>query len=226
MPISRTTTSNNRGLTHPKVEKQGLAQEPASVSRCKVPQVRERGRPAFLRVCRLADDKGGMVPCNGLRGFTLVELSMVLFIIALAVTLTLPLLGKVGDADLHAAGRRLAGTIKYLYNEAVLEKTTYRLVFDLDHASYSAERRDDSGEWTKLPGRMGTTKLPDSVEIKRIAINGRGSFTTGEIKIQIYPAGWLDEAALYLQDGKYKQTLRISALTGTTEFYDGFRDFF
>ncbi len=44
--------------------------------------------------------------------------------------------------------------------------------------------------------------------------------------VQIYPAGWLDEAALYLQDGKYRQTLRISALTGTTEFYDGFRDFF
>ncbi|MEJ2688971.1 MAG: prepilin-type N-terminal cleavage/methylation domain-containing protein [Deltaproteobacteria bacterium] len=166
------------------------------------------------------------MPCSGLRGFTLVELSIVLFIIALAVTLTLPLLGKVGDGDLHSAGRRLAGTIKYLYNEAVLEKTTYRLIFDLDHASYKVERQDANGEWSELPGRMGAIKLPGSVEIKRIAINGRGSFTTGEISIQIYPAGWLDEAALYLQDGKYRQTLRISALTGTTEFYDGFRDFF
>ena len=160
------------------------------------------------------------------QGFTLIELSIVLFIIALAVTLTLPLLGKVGDADLHSAGRRLAGTIKYLYNEAVLGKTTYRLIFDLDHSTYRAELQSASGEWSQLPGKMGEVKLPGSVEIKRIAINGRGSFSSGEVNLQIYPAGWLDEAALYLQDGKYRQTLRISALTGTTEFYDGFRDFF
>ena len=160
------------------------------------------------------------------RGFTLVELAVVLFIIGLTVSLTLPLLGKVGDGDLHAAGRRLAGTIKYLYNEAVLEKTMYRLTFDLDHAAYRAERQNQDGEWQEVPGRMGERELPGSVAIKRIAVNGRGSFTAGQVSMQIYPVGWLDETALYLQDGKYQQTLRISSLTGTTEFYDGFRDFF
>lgn len=160
------------------------------------------------------------------RGFTLVELTVVLFIIALTVSITLPLLGKVGNADLHTAGRRLAGTIKYLYNEAVLEKTTYRLVFDIEHGVYRAERQKETGEWSQLPDRMGERQLPGSVAIKRISINGRGSFTTGEVTMQIYPVGWLDETALFLQDGKYQQTLRISALTGTTEFYDGFRDFF
>jgi general secretion pathway protein H len=159
------------------------------------------------------------------RGFTLVELTVVLFIIALSVSLTLPLLGKVGEADLHAAGRRLAGTIKYLYNEAVLEKTTYRLIFDLDHAAYRAERQESDGEWSEMPGRMGGRELPGSVVLKQIAINGRGSFTSGEVSMQIYPVGWLDETVLYLQDDKYQRTLRISALTGTTEFYDGHREF-
>lgn len=193
-----------------------------------VSQVRERGLSIIHQVYGEADDKGDVVPCDCLRrgGFTLLEMSIVLFIIALAVTLVLPLLGKVGDADLHSAGRYLAGTIKYVYNEAVLEKTAFRLVFDLDHNSYQVERQDKSGKWAKLPGRMGERKLPDSVVLARIAINGRGSFTSGEVKVQIYPTGWLDEAALYLQEGKYKQTLRISALTGTTEFYNGFRDFF
>lgn len=159
------------------------------------------------------------------QGFTLIELTVVLFVIALTVSLTLPLLGKVGDGDLHTAGRRLAGTVKYLYNEAVLEKSLYRLTFDLDHGSYRAERQNADGEWSELPGRMGERELPGSVALKRISINGRGSFTSGRVSMQIYPAGWLDETVLYLQDGKYRQTLRVSSLTGTTEFYDGFREF-
>jgi len=159
------------------------------------------------------------------RGFTLVELAIVLFVIALTASLTLPLFGKVGDAELHTAGRRLSGTIKYLYNEAVLEKSIHRLTFDLDHASYVAQRREINGEWSELPSDMGKRELPGTVSIARVTINGRGSVTSGAVSMQIYPAGWLDETILYLQDGEYKQTLRISALTGTTEFYDGHREF-
>jgi len=150
----------------------------------------------------------------------------VLFIIALTVTFAMPLLGLGGDAGLHAAGRRLAGTVKYMYNEAVLEKTIYRLTFDLDNASYRAERREADGEWVELPGGMGQRTLPDEVAIEEMAVNGRGTFTTGRISMQFYPAGWLDETALYLREGKYEQTLRIFPLTGTTEFYDGHRQFF
>ena len=160
------------------------------------------------------------------RGFTLIELSIVLFIIALTASLAMPLLGNIGNGNLHSAGRRLAGTIKYLYNEAVLEKKIYRLTFDLDHAAYLAERQGNNGEWTALSGKMGgQKKLPGAVRITRVHINGRGSFTSGQVRMKIYPTGWLDETTLYLRDGKYKQTLRISALTGTTEFYDGYRDF-
>ena len=160
------------------------------------------------------------------RGFTLVELTVVVFVIALTTSLVLPLVSNVSDVRIHSVGRRLAGTIKYLYNEAVLEKKIYRLTFDLDHATYLAERQERDGEWSGGLGRMeGIKQLPGTVIIPRVYINGRGSFTSGKVSMQIYPAGWLDETVLYLQDGKYKKTLRISALTGTTEFYDGYREF-
>ncbi|MEW6427401.1 MAG: hypothetical protein AB1568_05130 [Thermodesulfobacteriota bacterium] len=161
----------------------------------------------------------------GNRGGTLVELAMVLVVIGLLMTLVLPLFARVGDADLRAAGRRLAGTVKYLYNEAALEKCLYRLTFDLDHATYRADRQLPGGEWRPLPGRGGQTRLPDAVAIAAMVVKGRGTFTSGSVSLRIYPMGWLDEAVLHLRQGGYRQTLRLAPLTGTTEFYDGHREF-
>jgi competence protein ComGC len=159
------------------------------------------------------------------RGFTLVELAVITFIIGLMLSLVVPLLGKPGDADLRTSGRRLAGTIKYLYNQAVLDKLNHRLTFDLDHGFYRVTRQEENGEWKPLPDRRWEAGLPGAVIIKKIWIKGRGSFTSGEVAVQIYPEGWLDETVLHLQEGKYKLTLRLSPLTGKTEFYEGHRDF-
>jgi prepilin-type N-terminal cleavage/methylation domain-containing protein len=160
------------------------------------------------------------------RGFTLAELAIVMAIIMVAVSLTLPLLGKTGDADLRASGRKLAGTFKHLYNEAVLEGMNHRLSFDLDRAVFFADRQELDGEWRSVPGRKREQALPGSVNIKQIHVKGRGEFSTGAVGIQIYPVGWVDETVLHLQDGKHRLTMLVSALTGTTEFFDGHRELF
>ncbi|MEJ2032101.1 MAG: prepilin-type N-terminal cleavage/methylation domain-containing protein [Deltaproteobacteria bacterium] len=159
------------------------------------------------------------------RGFTLAELAVVTFIIGLMLVLGLPLLGKTGDSDLRTAGRRVSGTIKYFYNQAILDKLSYRLTFDLDHGLYLIDRQEENGEWKPLPDRWREARLPDSVTIKDIDVKGKGDVTKGTVAIQIYPVGWIDEAVLHLQEDDYRITMRISPLTGTTEFYDGFRDF-
>lgn len=158
-------------------------------------------------------------------GFTLAELAVVIFIIGLMVTLCLPLLGRRGDSDLRTAGRRISGTVKYFYNQAVLDKTRYRLTFDLDHGLYRIDRQEEDGEWKPLSDRWRETRLPSSVAIRDIDVKGKGDFTKGTVSILIYPVGWIDEAVLHLQEDDYRLTLRISPLTGTTKFYDGFRDF-
>jgi general secretion pathway protein H len=159
------------------------------------------------------------------RGFSLAELAVVVFIIALSVSLTLPLISERGDADLHTAGRRLAGTIKHLYNEAVLGHMEHRLSLDLDRRAYRADRHEENGEWKAVEEGGRERRLPGTVEISEIYVVGRGAVTSGEISMQIYPAGWLDETVIHLKDGKHLLTLRVSALTGTTDFFDGHRDF-
>lgn len=162
---------------------------------------------------------------NNQRGFTLAELAIIVFIIALFAALTVPSLTGFGERDLHTAARRLAGTIKYLYNEAALEGLTHRLVFDLDTSGYTAGRIEQNRELSTLEGTGGGRELPGDVRFKDIYVNGRGSFSEGNVTIEIFPVGWIEEAVLHLIDGEEELTLRIAPLTGTTEVYEGYRDF-
>ncbi|SDM67349.1 general secretion pathway protein H [Geoalkalibacter ferrihydriticus] len=159
------------------------------------------------------------------RGFTLIELGIVVLILALMSVLTVPLLGRVGDAELKSAGRKIAGTVKYLYNEAALQGLTHRMTFDLDGTTIATQRQELNGEWTALPGRYGRAALPGSVRIKNVEVFGKGSFSSGAVSMDIYPVGWLEEAVLHLEDGLGKMTVRFSPLTGTAEFYDDHREF-
>ncbi len=164
-------------------------------------------------------------PIRDQRGFTLAELAIVVFIIALLSLLTIPNLADMGGSDLKSAGRRLAGTVRYLYNEAALEGLNYRLTFDLDKNAIKAARQNETGEWQPVTGRFKGITLPGDVRLHNASIAGRGSFSSGAVTTQIYPAGWIDETALQLQDGEDKMTVRFSPLTGTAEFFDGFREF-
>ena len=49
----------------------------------------------------------------------------------------------------YASARRLAGTVKYLFNESALDGREYRLIFDLKDATYSARRLEEDGTLTE-----------------------------------------------------------------------------
>lgn len=159
------------------------------------------------------------------QGFTLIELAVVVLIISLMSLLIVPLLGRAGNADLKSASRKLAGTVKYLYNEAALQGQIHRLTFDLDEDSILLFRQEANGEWTALPGRRAQSTLPGSVNLKLVEVVGKGMFTSGQASMDVFPVGWLEQSILHLEDGSAKMTVRFSPLTGTAEFFDGHREF-
>src|ERR1700731_4054198 len=70
------------------------------------------------------------------RGFTLLEIMVVLFLMGLIMLIAMPYMGGLTDAQLKSASRRLAGRATYLYDEASARKLVIQLVFDLDTNSY------------------------------------------------------------------------------------------
>src|SRR5439155_618395 len=98
------------------------------------------------------------------RGFTLLELVVTLAVIALGATLVLPRLGDARGLALAAAARRLADTVAYGRDRAILGGRPMRLVLDLDR-----------GRWELgTPGRDPETVLPDATPTGRGGRTGWG----------------------------------------------------
>jgi prepilin-type N-terminal cleavage/methylation domain-containing protein len=159
-------------------------------------------------------------------GFTLIEIVLVLFLLGLFSALTLPMITGIGQDGLSASARRLAGTVKYLYNESVLNQQEYRLIFHLDQESYEVRLLKPDGELVEVKGIGASRRLQGEARFEDISVAGKGKFTSGEVTAVIHPQGWLPETVVHLDNGGgRKMTLRIMPFTGATEVYEGYREF-
>jgi len=160
------------------------------------------------------------------RGFTLIELAIVVVLLALVAGLTLPLISNWGQDDLLSAARRLAGTVRYLYNEAALTRNEHQLIFNLEEGSYRAKMLDRDGELKPVDGAGSSRNLPGAVRFEDIVVTSRGSFTTGEVTTLFHPSGWLDETIIHLKDDEdRKLSLRFNPLTGAMDLVEGYARF-
>lgn len=96
------------------------------------------------------------------RGFTLIELVVVLAIVAMVTGLVTISIANIRRADLKSAGGMMAAAMRYLYNLAVINNAPYRLVIDLEGGAFWGEELDtedpcarylpEVGEELKAPG--------------------------------------------------------------------------
>jgi general secretion pathway protein H len=152
-------------------------------------------------------------------------LAVVVFLLGLFSLLATPLLSGPADAALSSSARRLAGTVKQLYNESALSGLEGRLIINLENGTYSAQLLERNGTLRPLPGAGKEGKLRGDTRFAAVAIAGRGSFAHGEVVTEFSPAGWLPETVIHLQDGERQLTLRLLSFTGITEVYEGYREF-
>lgn len=162
---------------------------------------------------------------NNQRGFTLIEMTLVVLLLGLLANLTLPLLSSMEVDRLNATARRISGTVKYLYNEAIMTGLEQRLVFDLADNSFITAQLDPDGELRENSGPGRRYQFPESVRIESIFQPQRGERREGQITTAMLPGGWLEETIIHLRNDKDRQmTLRLVPLTGTTELFEGYRD--
>jgi prepilin-type N-terminal cleavage/methylation domain-containing protein len=166
----------------------------------------------------------GVHKASGQSGFTLIELGVVVVLLALFAVFTIPLFSATGTSDLGYSARRLGGTIKYLFNESALTGREHRLIYNLDHGTYRARIVEVDGEIVDLPGLGKEASLAGDVSFRDVQLPGRGTFTSGEVTVRIYPSGWVEETGVHFESGSGDVlTLHVMPLTGTSEIFEGYK---
>jgi prepilin-type N-terminal cleavage/methylation domain-containing protein len=164
---------------------------------------------------------------NSTNGFTLLELAIVIFIMALMFTLAVPYTGGYRKARLKSEARRLAGRASYLFDQASAQKVFLRLVFDLDHQVYGVLRLDPYAVPTPSFGpdhssASAPVAMPPSIAIRDVTVGDLGTFSTGTVSTQFYPEGYVDATLIHMTDlSGHVITLALNPVTGRVIVAEG-----
>jgi general secretion pathway protein H len=115
------------------------------------------------------------------RGFTLIEVMIVLLIVGLVTAVTVVGLRSLFKTDLRSTASRLAGSIRYLFDRASTTGKVHRLVLDFDNERYWAEVTDDafyfaSGKETDETRKREIEKIAKEEEAARVAAEKESFF--------------------------------------------------
>jgi general secretion pathway protein H len=160
------------------------------------------------------------------RGFTLLELAVVMFLIGLVMTIAMPYFGSMQSSQMRSEARRLASRANYLYQEAGAQKVILRLTFDLANNGYFASRLDPFAAKPAFHPENGLAGLrvvmPAGIWIRDVTIEGVGTIQHGVASAQFYPGGYVDATLIHLADSKGEVfTLAIDPFSGHVSIVRG-----
>jgi|Deesub1362A_J573_1020465.scaffolds.fasta_scaffold00721_9 prepilin-type N-terminal cleavage/methylation domain-containing protein len=148
-----------------------------------------------------------------IRGFTLFELLVVLFIISLSMAIVMPSVWKSNKERVKDETRHLSTTLRYVYDRALNSKETCVFRFNLDEDSYAFTMKGESRSY-----RVGIEN-----GLRDIVIPSMGRVSEGEVIIEFGPLGPEEPIIVHLGDGDIEYTVFFNNLTGRTSIYEGYR---
>lgn len=144
--------------------------------------------------------------------FTLVELIIVIFIISLTAALVIPSLQGTGESALRSEAKRIGSTFRYVNDEAVGKKQTYKFRIDLDSGTWGYEGEAESR----------THRLAKGVLIKDVVIPSHGGISGGEVVIEFGPLGPGEPLTVHLAKDESEYTVTFNHLNGRAKVLKGY----
>ncbi|MDB9822806.1 prepilin-type N-terminal cleavage/methylation domain-containing protein [Deltaproteobacteria bacterium] len=159
-------------------------------------------------------------------GFTLIELTMVILLFGLLLSLTVPRFQDAVITDhLKSASRKIISTTGELRNFAIREYKDYYLMFNLESNQFWIDSSFITEE-ERVTARENTFYIPEGVRIIDIWLRGEGKKTYGETGIRFTRKGYIQPSMIHLgsEDGR-NFTLVLRPFLGKIEVMDSYVDF-
>lgn len=163
------------------------------------------------------------------RAYTLIELTVVVFLIGIMLALTMP---RVQDSflsdDLKTATRRLIGKVREYRVQAVQEQMDYQLHFDIESNQYWWEAlspKEDSTIEKKEQGRQKVFTLPGNIRILDVQLQGSGKESMGNVLVRFTKKGYIEPAVIHIgTKADNAHTIVLSPFLSAVKTYDEYID--
>ncbi len=152
-----------------------------------------------------------IVNCH--RGFTLIELIIVLFIISLSTAIIMPSFWATEESIIKSEARHISSTLRYIYDEAVWKKRSHLLNFNFDNKSWGFKSSKESRNF----------QIKNDVQLKDVIVPSNGETSRGELFIEFGPMGPEEPIILHLKKGDYEYTIIFNHLNGRTKILEGYK---
>ena len=153
------------------------------------------------------------------RGFTLLEILIVLFLLAGVVAIVIPRI-VIGE-DLSSTGRKFISAFRTLQGFATTSQKPVKLYMDLDQGTYWAMVVEGKQEKLPLDASWTTPRsLPESIRFMEVSI-GQTTRMSGQVDFSFYPNGRIDQLTVYFSDGSNNLlALTVDSFTGAIRTSD------
>jgi prepilin-type N-terminal cleavage/methylation domain-containing protein len=153
-------------------------------------------------------------------GFTLVELSIVLFILGLILWTVTPRLARLGATGREAAFRAFSADSEAAFDASLFEKKEWRLLIDPRNGSYRFFS-PGSGREPADPRNFGT-----GVSVTGITVEGEDRSLEGVTEVRYLPGGRMADTLIRLRDSSNENapsdwTLRLDPTSGSVDVLEG-----
>jgi len=160
------------------------------------------------------------------KGFTLIELVVVLSLIVMMIGLTMPRIrSTLLSDDLKRTALRMVGLVKNLRDEAVREQKTYTLYLDMAQQQYWIGFEAMTEAEQEL-ARKNAEKLPRDVKILDVWFKSEGKVSEGEAVILFFKKGYVQPSAIHLGDDDGRRfTVVLSPFGGKVKVLEKYVEF-
>ncbi len=153
-------------------------------------------------------------------GFTLIELSIVLFVLGLLLWLVVPRFSSIVGPDRNTVFREIAAGSEAAFDKALFEKREIRLVIDPSDGTYRF-RGTEEGEATRPPRR-----LSEGLSITGIRVEGEDRPPDIVTEIRYLPGGKIPAFRIFFRESVEggsppEWTLRVNPYDGSVEVLEG-----